>query len=70
MIDAAFGQRRKTIRNSMGSNGFDKAVLDESFPVAGVEPNARSETLSTADFVRLAAALAQSSSAAGEGEPR
>lgn len=70
VIDAAFGQRRKTIRNSMGSNGFDKAVLDESFPVAGVEPSARAETLSTADFVRLTAALAQSASSAGESEAR
>ncbi len=58
VIDAAFAQRRKTIRNSMGANGFEKDALDAAFAAAGVLPTARAETLSTADFVRLAAALA------------
>lgn len=58
-IDAAFAQRRKTIRNSMGSNGFDKEALDEAFAAAGIAPNARAETLAPSDFVRLAAALKQ-----------
>ena len=58
-IDAAFAQRRKTIRNSMSSNGFDKEALDEAFAAAGIAPNARAETLAPADFVRLAAALKQ-----------
>ena len=56
-IDAAFAQRRKTIRNSMSSNGFDKEALDEAFAAAGIAPNARAETLAPADFVCLAAAL-------------
>ena len=56
-IDAAFAQRRKTIRNSMSSNGFDKEALDEAFAATGIAPNARAETLAPADFVRLAAAL-------------
>lgn len=58
-IDAAFAQRRKTIRNSMSSNGFDKEALDEAFASTGIAPNARAETLAPADFVRLAAALKQ-----------
>ena len=53
VIDAAFAQRRKTIRNSMGSNGFDKGVLDTALAAAGIAPTARAETLSVADFVRL-----------------
>ena len=57
--DAAFAQRRKTIRNSMSSNGFDKEALDEAFAATGIAPNARAETLAPADFVRLAAALKQ-----------
>ncbi len=57
-IDAAFAQRRKTIRNSMSANGFEKDALDAAFAEAGISPTARAETLSTADFVRLAAALA------------
>ena len=58
-IDAAFAQRRKTIRNSMSSNGFDKEALDEAFAATGIAPSARAETLAPADFVRLAAALKQ-----------
>ena len=56
-IDAAFAQRRKTIRNSMSANGYEKDALDAAFAATGISPTARAETLSTADFVRLAAAL-------------
>lgn len=56
-IDAAFAQRRKTIRNSMSANGYEKDTLDAAFAAAGISPTARAETLSTADFIRLAAAL-------------
>ena len=58
VIDAAFAQRRKTIRNSMSARGFDKSVLDAAFEVAGIDPRARAETLTPADFVRLADAIA------------
>ncbi len=34
VIDAAFVQRRKTIRNSMSANGFAKDVLDAAFRLA------------------------------------
>ena len=57
VIDAAFAQRRKTIRNSMGSSGFDKAALDAAFAATGIDARCRAETLATADFVRLAQAL-------------
>ena len=56
-IEAAFAQRRKTIRNSMGANGFDKALLDDAFARAGIAPTARAEALAPEDFVRLALAL-------------
>ena len=56
-IDAAFAQRRKTIRNSMSANGYEKDALDAAFAATGVSPTARAETLSTADFIRLAVAL-------------
>lgn len=64
VVDAAFAQRRKTIRNSMSSSGFDKAALDAAFAACDIAPTARAETLDTAAFVRLACALA----AATEGE--
>jgi 16S rRNA (adenine1518-N6/adenine1519-N6)-dimethyltransferase len=57
VIDAAFAQRRKTIRNSMAAKGYNKDALDRAFVAAGIEPRARAETLSAADFVRLHGAL-------------
>lgn len=58
VTDAAFAQRRKTIRNSMAARGFEKAALDEAFSATGISPTARAETLACEDFVRLALALA------------
>lgn len=58
VIDAAFAQRRKTIRNSMAARGFDKVVLDFAFAATGIDPRARAETLAPADFVRLAEEIA------------
>ena len=57
VIDAAFAQRRKTIRNSMSANGFAKDVLDAAFEVCGIAPTTRAETLGVADFVCLAREL-------------
>lgn len=57
VIDAAFAQRRKTIRNSMSANGFAKDVLDAAFEACGISPTTRAETLDVADFVRLAQEL-------------
>lgn len=57
VIDAAFAQRRKTIRNSMSASGFAKDALDAAFAACGISPTARAETLSPADFVLLAKVL-------------
>ena len=59
VIDAAFAQRRKTIRNSMSASGFEKAALDAAFERAEIAPTCRAETLSTSEFLRLATALAE-----------
>ena len=53
VVAAAFGQRRKTMRNALASI-CDAAALAS----AGVDPGARGETLALADFVRLANVLA------------
>lgn len=53
VVDAAFAQRRKTIRNSMSSNGFAKDALDEAFAAVGVAPTARAETLTKEQFIAL-----------------
>ncbi len=49
IVAAAFGQRRKTLRNALA------AICDEAaLRRAGIDPGARGETLSVADYVRLA----------------
>ena len=52
-LAAAFGQRRKTLRNAP-----KRLASEADLERAGIVPGARGETLSLADFVRLANALA------------
>lgn len=59
VIDAAFAQRRKTIRNSMSASGYARDALDAAFAETGIQPTCRAETLAPADFVRLSDALSQ-----------
>lgn len=49
LVAGAFGQRRKTLRNALRDS-----VTDAAFGSAGVDPVRRGETLSVAEFVRLA----------------
>ena len=49
IVRAAFGQRRKTLRNAL-SGAMDAGAI----AAAGLGPGARAEQLSVADFVRLA----------------
>jgi 16S rRNA (adenine1518-N6/adenine1519-N6)-dimethyltransferase len=56
---AAFGQRRKMLRQSLRSLGTDASAL---ISAAGLDPTARAEDLAVADFVSLARALAAASS--------
>jgi 16S rRNA (adenine1518-N6/adenine1519-N6)-dimethyltransferase len=51
---AAFGQRRKMMRQSLKSLGLDPAALCEA---AGVDPTARAETVDVPGFVRLSNAV-------------
>ena len=54
VTEAAFGQRRKMLRQSLKSLGVDApALLDQ----AGIEPTARAEEISVEGFVALARAL-------------
>jgi 16S rRNA (adenine1518-N6/adenine1519-N6)-dimethyltransferase len=54
VVAAAFGQRRKTLRNALS------ALCDEEvLRAAGADPKARGETLALADFVRLANAISE-----------
>jgi 16S rRNA (adenine1518-N6/adenine1519-N6)-dimethyltransferase len=53
---AAFGQRRKMLRQSLKSLSVDPAILAEA---AGVEPTRRAETIPIAGFVAMARELTQ-----------
>lgn len=49
VVRAAFGQRRKTLRNALG-----KVCSLEQIAAAGIDPQRRAEQLEVVDFVRLA----------------
>jgi 16S rRNA (adenine1518-N6/adenine1519-N6)-dimethyltransferase len=51
VTEAAFGQRRKMLRQSLKSLGMDVAAL---LAAAGIEPTARAEEISVEGFVTLA----------------
>jgi len=55
VVDEAFGQRRKTMRNAIRRLGLQDA--DELLAIAGVPASARPEELSLADFARIASSL-------------
>jgi 16S rRNA (adenine1518-N6/adenine1519-N6)-dimethyltransferase len=57
VVDAGFGERRKTMRNALRRLGLEGEVADELLGAAGVDPSARGETLSLAEFARIAASL-------------
>jgi len=58
IANAAFAQRRKTVRNSLRSTlGVETAVLDEALLSAGIDGSLRAEVLEPQCFLGLAAAL-------------
>lgn len=53
-VKAGFGQRRKTILNSLQTvRGTSKAMIEESLAAAGVEAVRRAETLSLEEFGKI-----------------
>ena len=57
-VKAAFAQRRKTLSNALGNGlGSLKPLVLPALERAGIDPRARGETLSCADFARLSDAL-------------
>ncbi|MFC9361520.1 16S rRNA (adenine(1518)-N(6)/adenine(1519)-N(6))-dimethyltransferase RsmA [Rhodococcus sp. NPDC057014] len=55
VIDAAFAQRRKTLRAALGGWAGSPVEAERRLREAGIEPSTRGETLDAAAFVRLAA---------------
>lgn len=61
VVEAAFGERRKTLRNSLLSRlsfaGLSRERIDLALKKANIEPTRRGETLSIEEFAVLAEAL-------------
>jgi 16S rRNA (adenine1518-N6/adenine1519-N6)-dimethyltransferase len=54
VIDAAFGQRRKTLRAALAGWAGSPAEAERVLRAAGVDPGARGEVLTVAEFARIA----------------
>jgi 16S rRNA (adenine1518-N6/adenine1519-N6)-dimethyltransferase len=54
VVDAAFSQRRKTLRAGLAGWAGSAARAERILNAAGVDPGARGESLSVADFARIA----------------
>ena len=54
IVDAAFGQRRKTLRTALGSALGTPQKVESILRDAGVDPGLRGEQLSLQDFVAIA----------------
>ena len=56
VVDAAFAQRRKTLRSALSGWAGSGAEAERLLRLAGVDPGARGEQLVVADFTRIAEA--------------
>ena len=53
VVRAAFGQRRKTLINSLAGAGFNRELISKALGMSNIDPNRRAETLSINDFATL-----------------
>ncbi|HEX3711234.1 MAG TPA: 16S rRNA (adenine(1518)-N(6)/adenine(1519)-N(6))-dimethyltransferase RsmA [Trebonia sp.] len=56
VVDAAFSQRRKTLRAALAGWAGSPTEAERALRAAGVDPSLRGETLSISDFARIAEA--------------
>src|SRR5439155_14108568 len=56
VIDAAFAQRRKTLRSALAGWAGSAGAAEATLRAAGVDPSARGQTLDVGAFARIAAA--------------
>ncbi len=54
IVDAAFAQRRKTLRAALSGHYGSGPAAEEALVAAGIDPQLRGEKLSVTDFVQLA----------------
>jgi 16S rRNA (adenine1518-N6/adenine1519-N6)-dimethyltransferase len=58
VVDAAFAQRRKTLRSTLKGMAGSAAAAEAALAHAGVDPQQRGEQLRVEDFARIAEGLA------------
>lgn len=56
VVDAAFAQRRKTLRAALAGWAGSAPEAEATLRAAGIDPSRRGETLTISDFARIAAA--------------
>jgi 16S rRNA (adenine1518-N6/adenine1519-N6)-dimethyltransferase len=66
VVDAAFGQRRKTLRSALSGLAGSPAAAEAALGAAGIDPSLRGEQLGVAEFARIADALASASASSAE----
>ncbi|GAB3521512.1 16S rRNA (adenine(1518)-N(6)/adenine(1519)-N(6)) -dimethyltransferase RsmA [Arthrobacter monumenti] len=54
VIDAAFAQRRKTLRAALSGWAGSAAAAEQALVAAGIDPRARGEVIDVHDFARIA----------------
>ena len=57
LVDAAFAQRRKTLRSALSRLAGSPSAAEQALVVAGIDPGLRGEQLDVGDFARLARVL-------------
>ncbi|MBE6564712.1 MAG: 16S rRNA (adenine(1518)-N(6)/adenine(1519)-N(6))-dimethyltransferase RsmA [Ruminococcaceae bacterium] len=57
LVRASFGQRRKTLLNSLSATGLSKELLATAMEEAGIRPDIRGEKLSIHEFAALSNAI-------------
>ncbi|MGH8839684.1 MAG: 16S rRNA (adenine(1518)-N(6)/adenine(1519)-N(6))-dimethyltransferase RsmA [Jiangellaceae bacterium] len=68
VVDAAFAQRRKTLRAALAGWAGSPARAEEIMRRAGVDPGIRGERLAVEDFVRIAGAAGSGRTASGSAD--
>ena len=63
IVKAAFGKRRKTLKNALGDSSLhlDPETVSQILARAGISPIRRAETLSVTEFVALGNAFCENS---------
>jgi 16S rRNA (adenine1518-N6/adenine1519-N6)-dimethyltransferase len=57
-VRAGFGQKRKTLRNSLSAGlGLDTSIVEQALRAAGIEPSRRAESLGLEEWARATQAL-------------